>query len=435
MLKTNRFKHTLLELQKFKDIITFEKLRKTLNYLIPAMAVFCLTFIFATHTNTFALKVKFNGTLIGIVADEEVFFEGHKQARARTDISQTADISESTPQFEATPIREGAQTLSADDICNTLVRATQTAKEATGLYINDVLTIVCENGDFLKYELTQMLSEHDETAEFYDKIELRDGAYPEDTVLSVSDTKDFLISDKNSKQAEDSAIKIRTVKTETEEVKIEYPTTEIADKNHNYGWKKTLVAGKNGIAEQTVERTYINGVLTDEKVLSSKTIQAPTTEQVLVGTYVSRNLHISTGTGELDGDFIWPVKNGGYITCGILGYHGHTGIDIGGAAYSAPILAAADGVVVKSHKGWYGYGHYIVIDHGNGVRTLYAHNSKLYVKVGDRVKQGDTIAALGATGNADGKHLHFEIITNGKIQDPADYIGTYFGEIVTNKLN
>lgn len=69
------------------------------------------------------------------------------------------------------------------------------------------------------------------------------------------------------------------------------------------------------------------------------------------------------------------------------------------------------------------YGNYVVIDHGGGVTTLYAHNSVLYVTPGQWVNQGDVIAGAGRTGNSTGVHCHFEIKINGRIQNPRNYIG------------
>jgi murein DD-endopeptidase MepM/ murein hydrolase activator NlpD len=183
-----------------------------------------------------------------------------------------------------------------------------------------------------------------------------------------------------------------------------------------------------------VVKTYVNGFVADTEVVSSTVIKKPTTEKVLVGTYVSSSLHASTGDGSYEGQFIWPVRWGGYITCGINGYKGHTGIDIGGVPYGTEILAAAPGVVIKAYKGWTGYGHYIIIDHGNGVQTLYAHNRKLYVKAGDVVEQGQVIAVIGETGNAYGQHLHFEIRMNGRYMNASKFIGSYYGQVVTNKI-
>lgn len=100
--------------------------------------------------------------------------------------------------------------------------------------------------------------------------------------------------------------------------------------------------------------------------------------------------------------------------------HTHQGLDIA-APTGTPIKATADGTV--SYAGIMGgYGNLIIIDHGNGIQTYYGHCSKLYVKVGEKVTSGDTIAAVGSTGNSTGSHLHFEIRKNGQYVNPENYL-------------
>ena len=156
--------------------------------------------------------------------------------------------------------------------------------------------------------------------------------------------------------------------TVNEEVEVPYQTISTSSPTYSYGYKKTLVKGQNGVASQTVVKTYVDGFIADTEVVSSTVIKKPTTEKVVVGTYVSSTLQASSGDGSYEGQFIWPVRWGGYITCGINGYKGHTGIDIGGVPYGTEILAAAPGVVIKAYKGWTGYGHHIIIDTATACR-------------------------------------------------------------------
>ncbi len=117
--------------------------------------------------------------------------------------------------------------------------------------------------------------------------------------------------------------------------------------------------------------------------------------------------------------YLWPTS-----VRTITQYYGwrHTGLDIAGPTGS-PIYASRGGTVTKSQCGWNGgYGCMIIVDHGGGITTLYAHNSQLYVNVGDVVTQGQTMAAMGSTGRSTGPHIHFEIRVNNRHTNPLQYI-------------
>ena len=98
----------------------------------------------------------------------------------------------------------------------------------------------------------------------------------------------------------------------------------------------------------------------------------------------------------------------------------HSGLDIA-APTGTPIYATGPGTVTKA--GWgTGYGQYVEVDHGNGYTTRYAHASRMYVSVGDYVKAGEKIAAVGCTGRCTGPHLHYEVVKNGKRENPSTYL-------------
>ncbi len=98
----------------------------------------------------------------------------------------------------------------------------------------------------------------------------------------------------------------------------------------------------------------------------------------------------------------------------------HTGIDIG-AQQGTDVVAAKSGLVIYS--GWAdGYGYYIILDHGDGLKTAYGHCSTLFVNEGDYVLKGQKIAGVGSTGNSTGPHLHFEVKYGDVYQDPLNYV-------------
>ena len=129
----------------------------------------------------------------------------------------------------------------------------------------------------------------------------------------------------------------------------------------------------------------------------------------------------STGTGQPSAaGFIWPCDGVVVSGFGLRWGRMHEGVDIG-CAYGTPNRAAASGTVIYS--GWLGgYGNLIVVDHGGGLSTAYAHASSLAVSVGQSVSQGQTVSYVGATGHATGPHLHFEVRVNGVAVDPLQYL-------------
>jgi murein DD-endopeptidase MepM/ murein hydrolase activator NlpD len=102
-------------------------------------------------------------------------------------------------------------------------------------------------------------------------------------------------------------------------------------------------------------------------------------------------------------------------------WSGHSGIDIANRT-GTPIYAADGGYVVAAGRDTWGYGNQVVIDHGNGFKTRYAHLDKILVKAGQSVKKNDKIATMGSTGRSTGPHLHFEVIKNGVFRNPQPYL-------------
>ena len=128
--------------------------------------------------------------------------------------------------------------------------------------------------------------------------------------------------------------------------------------------------------------------------------------------------------------YIRPIVGYG-ITCGWMGYSGHTGVDFTGSGIAGkPVLAAKTGTVVTStalkysNGNYRSYGEYIVINHHDGTMTLYAHGApgSRLVSAGQSVSQGQQIMSVGTTGNSTGYHLHFEVRVNGRPVNPTPYL-------------
>lgn len=159
--------------------------------------------------------------------------------------------------------------------------------------------------------------------------------------------------------------------------------------------------------------------LYEKKVVVAKPSPKPTTSSNgSIGS--SKNVNNTSQKVDLGISLIRPVN--GKISCryGNRGSYYHTGLDIA-CPNGTPIKAAASGTV--TYAGYhYSYGNLLIVSHGNGIQTYYAHCSKLYVGNGQTVSQGQTIAAVGSTGNSTGNHLHLEVRVNGRAQNPQNYV-------------
>ncbi len=188
---------------------------------------------------------------------------------------------------------------------------------------------------------------------------------------------------------------------------------------------KTVVKQAGSDGEKIVTTSYVqkNGKTVTSQVLDEKVTKQAVIQVVSKGptqVAVASSYSTSRGSGTISG-LTWPAYS--HHVNSYYGYRGsgfHSGIDFAGDV-GDPIMAAASGTVVSA--GWNGsYGKSVLIDHGNGVMTRYAHASQLSVSTGQQVSAGQVIGGIGATGNATGPHLHFEIIINGSTVNPANYL-------------
>jgi murein DD-endopeptidase MepM/ murein hydrolase activator NlpD len=180
-----------------------------------------------------------------------------------------------------------------------------------------------------------------------------------------------------------------------------------------------LVAQQNALAAARVNRQSVLAGVRSSRGDAQEDLDDLQAESAALAERIRSSSGGSSGDGSSSSGFIWPVN--GVLTSGFGWRWGrmHEGIDIA-APTGTPIRAAAAGAVI--YAGYMGgYGNIVIIDHGSGLSTAYAHQSAIYVG-GGSVSQGTVIGAVGSTGNSTGPHLHFEVRVNGSAVDPMGYL-------------
>lgn len=171
--------------------------------------------------------------------------------------------------------------------------------------------------------------------------------------------------------------------------------------------------GQTGQAEVSAQVVAVNGEVRERTIVSRAVLAEPRKQIVEVGA----ERPASVGTGRLIAPLADYTFTSGYRTSHRAA---HAGVDLATPTGSA--VLAADGGRVTTAQWSDSYGNFVVIDHGNGLSTVYAHNSSLVVSAGDTVAQGELIALSGNTGNSTGPHVHFEVRVNGVAVDPTLYV-------------
>ena len=211
---------------------------------------------------------------------------------------------------------------------------------------------------------------------------------------------------------------ISTVMRETQEEAIPIPEEEIENLSQYKTYRKVISEGSEGKKIAAYKVYYENGI---------EVKREPDPEHDVIQTEaVPRKVEVGTLEKTADanvsvGNFIYPIFDSAYFSSPFgdrdYGSGHHYGIDIA-APTGTPVYAADGGVVVQAGWNSGGYGNWVVIDHQNGFKTVYAHNSAVIVYPGQKVHQGQLLSLVGSTGDSTGSHLHFEIRLNNKPRDP-----------------
>lgn len=214
---------------------------------------------------------------------------------------------------------------------------------------------------------------------------------------------------------------IAVVKDESKREVIPYTTEYIFDETMLEGMRRLVSDGKDGEKIIYYKSTYKNGKLEKQEVSGEEIVRQPKNKVIRTGkrpltdeekSYIPTGTYIYPYQGHISSYYGWRILRGQY--------NFHQGLDITGPWGDDVVASDAGEVIEVGYSS--GYGRYCIIQHDEDTQTRYAHCDRITVEVGDLVAQGDKIGTLGATGNATGVHVHFEIIESGITVNPSDYL-------------
>ena len=425
----------------------------------------------------YGLTLSYGNTQIATIQNEQVFEKATEMVTERMvhDVgSDSSDASISLTPVFSLKIMDSQEYADAAEICDLMIRQSNgIIEEATGLYMDGQLVGAVRSSADLNHMLSSILEEalgdQDGEASFVEDIEMITGLFLTSTVISAEEMGAYLRGtqqeeviytvregDTPSTIAQNNGLtlaelnqlnggnveslmfpgkelvlqvavpklSVQITKTEIYTETIPFQTVTQKDASHYTDYSKVTQEGADGAQTKTDKVTYVNGVETSRENITTVVTKEPVDKVVVTGT---KKRPQYSGSGVSSGQFLWPTPSLKIITTYYEYRWGsfHSALDIsGGSAYGKSILASDGGTVVAA--GWgNGYGYRVIIDHGNGYRTLYAHCSQLLVSTGAKVSKGQVIAKVGSTGNSTGPHLHFEIIKNGSKVNPLNYVSPW----------
>ena len=434
-------------------------IRPSFAYVLPVLALGLFVYVVNTVLGyNYVLAVEVNGKVVGHVQSEQVFDAATAELTQRIDA-----LGDESREFTITPTYslDVSDTLMDEaQMANVLLQeSSDEIQEATAIYVDGSLLAVTTEGEELHEFIDSLKAPYEDPdnpnlrVEFTKDVELQDGnLYFTDSLTDLQSIIDVLTGEEQGEvtytvqqgdvpssvaskfglsvsqlQAQNPQqdiltsfyvgdvltisqampyLEVKRVITRTVQEEIPYDTVTTDSADLPFDTYKIEQEGETGLDEVVYEDTYYGDSNTPETVeISRTTLKEPVTQVRLRGTKLANGMVVS-GT---NGTWVWPVPNYKGISRWMSSTH--KGVDIR-ANYGASIIASDGGVVTTA--GWhYSYGNYVIINHGGGRQTLYAHASSLAVHVGQAVSQGQVIAYVGSTGNSTGNHCHFEMFENG----------------------
>lgn len=429
------------------------------------IALFGITVCYWNNQD-YGLALEYKGETVATMSNDKVYEQANHMIIDQFNSEDKSKIKTSSAQVKIKPVKKSECCESPSQIKDKIIekQSGETFSQAFGVYVNGKLIAIGSKEDEINDILQKMISSAQSQnegckAEFREKVEIKKGLFTPEKIQNIEDIKsiltdgnvkflDYVVSSedtvvgiaekfgidpeellklngvKKDEVAVGDKLKIKTIekilnlrifKVVAEEKEIPYSTETTEDPSKETPFKEVTQEGKNGKGLFTYEIEYSNSEETSRKEINRDVYEEPVTEKIVVGTK-----KISQKS-----EFLWPVPFTRKITSPYGNRDGgfHKGIDIScHGVYGTAIVASESGTVKIAKYGNKGYGNYIVVDHGKGKQTLYAHCKELFVKPGQKVSKGDKLGSVGSTGDSTGAHLHFEIIIDGKSQNPQNYV-------------
>lgn len=434
------------------------------NIVLPLICIGMLVAITMSITSSsYALEVSYNGNVLGYIEDESVYNNAVQMLRQRV-LSDSEDYKSTlTPTYAVASVNKNIH-MDSEALCEAILADSQNVESAYGLYIDGELCAAAKSYGDIQFIMQTFLDQYKtgvkgETVSFLGKTEIVNGLFSTDKIVSSKDfartistkrteTQFYTVKDGDTAQSiantadmsydrlmalnenmsdnpevgtsvlvekELPVLSVQTVRTETVAETIGFSKKTIKDSNEYTTYSKCVTEGKKGVRNVVQQVTEINGVQVSRDVLSSEVVQEPVDAVYVVGTKKASKVG--------SGSFTWPVPGVRSISSP-FGYRWgrlHAGVDISTSGVYGRTVVAADSGTVTVKNSPSGYGLHVIISHGNGYSTCYAHLSAVNVSTGQVVAKGESIAKVGNSGSSTGPHLHFEIRVNNSPKNPMNY--------------
>ncbi|MBQ5781871.1 MAG: M23 family metallopeptidase, partial [Oscillospiraceae bacterium] len=428
--------------QKYKNVIP-----KLVPYIMPAICFVFMAFVITTGLNAnYAIEVSLDGESMGYVKNYTVVNNADsviKNKLVTLDESQQWNM---VPEIRMAAAA-GKDIIDERQLSDKILQASnEDIVSATGLYVDGKFYGAVEDATKVQAAIDGLIAPYmdgseNKTVEFVQDVNLTSGIFFSDTIVkekklvelvtgliegevwytAVAGDSPSLIASKNNlrlkelynlnPELEDSGVwigdqilvsqavpflQVKEVVREVRDVEVNFAREQKPNNSLTIGKTKTVQKGEKGLNRVTVDVTYIDGIAQSETIINTEVVKEPVKEIIEVGRYVP-NVGVIENAGS--GRFGWPTGGGVYTSRGFAGqYPAHNGIDIAGP-YGTPIYASDSGVVTTAKYTNRGYGVYVIINHGNGLESLYGHCSSLTVSYGQQVVKGQLIGYMGSTGN------------------------------------